>query len=84
MNLHPEIKGMPLRHMGCGWACPANRYLKIRHLLMRSEFDLMRLVLMYFDEFLVTTELESPSLQESASKVDFNVCFEINKLKSHS
>ena len=32
----------------------------------------MRLVLMYFGEFSVTTELESPSLRESASKVDVN------------
>lgn len=41
----------------------------------------MRLVLMYFDEFSVAIELESPSLRESASKVDFNVSFEICKLK---
>ena len=72
VNLHPEIKGMPLRHRDCGWVCPASHYLKIHHLLRRSEFDLMRLVLMYFGEFSVTTELESPSLRESASKLDVN------------
>lgn len=61
---------MPLRHKDCEWACPASHYLEIHRLLRRNEFDSVRLVLTYFDEFSVMIELRSPSLRESISKVE--------------